>query len=219
MTQLIRRFYQTDSSIFQRLKGGDGIPLLFLRVFLAFIFIPAGYSKLNFGAQDIGFFEQFLANPQVVSWFANPDWGLGLPAAGLLAFLAGWSEFLGGWLLLFGLFTRLICIPLMITMIVAATTAHWEQGWHVLPESKLTVPWEWRTDLIEQANQRKSKANEVLKEHADYQWVTETGAITILKNGIEFAATYFLMLMVLFFYGGGRYLSLDHYLKKQLSKN
>jgi uncharacterized membrane protein YphA (DoxX/SURF4 family) len=38
-----------------------------------------------------------------------------------------------------------------------------------------------------------------------------------LKNGIEWAATYFLMLLTLFFYGGGR-LSVDHALSKYLLK-
>jgi len=80
----------------------------------------------------------------------------------------------------------------MITMIVAATSSvHWPNGWHALPENKLTVPWEWRTDLIEEANTRKSKAKTILKEHSNYEWITSTGSVTILKNGIEFAATYF----------------------------
>ena len=122
------------------------------------------------------------------------------------------TELLGGWLILFGLLTRLMSLPLMITMVVAATTAHWDAGWHALPESKLTVPWEWRMDLIEQGGERKAAAKSLLQRHGNYGWLTEAGSITILKNGIEFAATYFVMLMVLFFYGGGRYFSLDFWL-------
>lgn len=194
-----------------KLVALDGLPLLLLRIYLAPIMIYAGYGKLQFGA-DVGFFQQFLADPSVVAWFGNPDWGLGLPAPDLMAFLAGWTEFLGGWFLLLGLFTRLFALPLMFTMIIAATTAHWDNGWHALPEAKLTVPWEWRTDLIEQGNERKEVAKSLLKRHGNYTYLTEAGSFTVLKNGIEFAATYFAMLLVLFFYGGGRYVSLDYWL-------
>ncbi len=200
--------------ILDRLKALDFTAPLLLRIFLAPIFIYAGYGKLQLGVADVSFFEMFLAKPSVVGWFGNPDWGLGLPFPNLLAFMAGWTEFLGGWFLLFGFMVRLISIPLMVTMIVAATTAHWDNGWHALPESKLTAPWEWRVDKIEEAQKRKTKAIEVLKEHGNYQWLTEHGSITVLKNGIEFAATYFLMLLALFFLGAGRFFSLDYWLSK-----
>lgn len=189
-------------------------PLL-LRIFLAPIFIMAGYGKLQLGASDVGFFERFTADPNVVAWFGNPDWGLGLPAPELMAFMAGWTEFLGGWLLLAGLLTRYIAIPLMFTMIVAATTAHWENGWHALPENKLMVPWEWKADMIKEANIRKNKAKEILKKHSNYDWITEYGSITILKNGIEFSATYFLMLLALMFMGGGKVVSLDYWIARK----
>ncbi len=200
-------------SLIKKLASLDGLPLLLLRIYLAPILIYAGYGKLQLGA-DVEGFQRLLADPGVVSWFGNPDWGLGLPAPDLLALLAGWTEFLGGWLILLGLFTRLLAAPLMITMVVAATTAHWENGWHALPESKLTVPWEWRVDLIEQANERKEAAKSLLKRHGNYSYLTGAGSITVLKNGIEFAATYFVMLMVLFFYGGGCWFSLDYWLAR-----
>lgn len=217
MSNVASSICQTYHSVLAGLKIADGLPLLLIRIFLAPIFIMAGYEKLNLGADDVGFFESFLADPSVVSWFGNPDWGLGLPFPEFLAFLAGWSELVGGWLLLFGLFTRVISIPLMVTMIVATTTVHWDKGWHALPESKLTVPWEWRVDLIEEGNARKSRIEGILEEHSNYDWITSAGSVTILKNGIEFAATYFLMLLTLFFYGGGRFLSVDYYLKKYFS--
>ena len=200
--------------ILDRLKALDFTASLLLRIFLAPIFIYAGYGKLQLGVADVSFFEMFLAKPNVVNWFGNPDWGLGLPFPDLLAFMAGWTEFLGGWFLLFGIMVRLISIPLMITMIVAATTAHWDNGWHTLPETKLTVPWEWRVDKIEEAQKRKTKAVEILKQHGNYSWLTQHGSITILKNGIESAAIYFLMLLALFFMGAGRYLSVDYWLGK-----
>jgi uncharacterized membrane protein YphA (DoxX/SURF4 family) len=103
-------------------------------------------------------------------------------------------------------------------MIIAAVTAHWQYGWHALPESSLTVPWEWRQDLIDGAIERRDAARGLLKEHGNYSWLTETGSITILKNGIEFAATYFIMLLSLFFTGAGRYVSIDYYLSSNLLK-
>lgn len=202
-------------SIKQSLSVLDGIPLLLLRIYLAPILIFAGYGKLQLGSESAIGLQKLLADPDVVSWFGNSDWGLGLPAPEFLAFMAGWTELLGGWLLLFGLLTRFISLPLMVTMIVAATTAHWDNGWHALPEGKLTVPWEWRVDLIDEASERKSAATALLKRHGNYDWLTEAGSITVLKNGIEFAATYFIMLMVLFFYGGGRIFSLDYWLFRE----
>ena len=211
----MNNFYR---SAVDKLGHIDFLPLVLLRIFLAPIFIMAGYGKLQLGAElapGTSVFERLLADPEVVSWFGNADWGLGLPVPELLAFLAGWTEFLGGWLLLLGLFTRVFSLALMLAMLVAATTAHWEQGWHALPETKLTVPWEWRMDLIEQASERKAAAKDLLKRHGNYAWLTEAGSITVLKNGVEFAATYALMLMVLFFFGAGRYASLDYWLSRR----
>ncbi|MGS2724392.1 HvfX family Cu-binding RiPP maturation protein [Porticoccus sp. GXU_MW_L64] len=179
-------------------------PLLF-RVYLAPIMIMAGWGKLkNF--------------EDTAAWFGNPDWGLGMPMPEVMTALAGGSEFVGGILLLIGLATRIVTIPLMIAMLVAAVTAHWQYGWHALPESTLTMPWEWRTDLIDEAGDIKSAAKSILKKHGNYSWLTSAGSITILKNGIEFAATYFIMLLSLLFTGGGRYVSVDYWLCRKCSK-
>ena len=59
-------------------------------------------------------------------------------------------------------------------------------------------------------------AKSLLREHGNYSWLTETGNFVVLNNGIEFAATYFVMLLALLFIGGGRYVSLDHYLYRHL---
>lgn len=171
---------------------------LALRIYLAPIFIIAGWHKLQSLDSTAYYFGEIL----------------GLPAPMLMATLAGITEFAGGIALLLGLALRLACIPLMVTMVVAAATAHWENGWHALPETQLTVPWEWRTDLIEEAQSRKDAAKFLLKEHGNYTWLTETGSFTVLKNGIEFAATYFIMLLVLFFNGAGAYLSIDYWLAR-----
>lgn len=182
-------------------KALDFLAPLLLRIFLAPIFIIAGYGKLAALEDTAYYFGEYL----------------GLPAPMLMAVLAGAAEFFGGIAILIGLAVRWFAIPLMFTMIVAAGTAHWDNGWHALPETTLTVPWEWRTDKIEEAVIRRDKARELLEEHGNYDWLTEHGSITILKNGIEFAATYFLMLLVLFFSGGGRYVSVDYWLAKRFS--
>lgn len=216
MSSSLISFANAINSGFERLRVpfAFSAPLL-IRIFLAPIFIKAGYGKLQLGAGDVSLLQRLMPDPNVVAWFGNPDWGLGLPAPELMVFLAGWTEFLGGWLLLFGLLTRYIAIPLMFTMIVAAATAHWDKGWHALPESKLTVPWEWNTEAIVEASKRKEKAVAILKEHGNYAWLTEYGSITILKNGIEFAATYFLMLLALLYLGGGKYMSADYWLGRK----
>lgn len=186
-------------TLMDKSKPLDFIAPLLLRIFLAPIFILAGYGKLTALEDTAYYFGEFL----------------GMPAPMLMAFLAGAAEFFGGIAILVGLATRWFAIPLMFTMIVAAATAHWQNGWHALPETTLTVPWEWRMDMIEGAVERREMAREILKEHGNYGWLTEYGSITILKNGIEFAATYFLMLLVLFFYGGGRYVSMDYWVLKK----
>lgn len=201
------------SQLYTRYKGllthtlpFDGLAPLLLRLFLAPIFIQAGYGKLS-------------ALDTTAAWFGNPDYGLGLPFPELMAWLAGSAELIGGWMLLLGLATRLSALPLMFTMLVAAVSAHWQFGWHALPEATLTVPWEWRQDLIDGAIERRDAARFLLKEHGNYDWLTQTGSITVLKNGIEFAATYFVMLLSLFFTGGGRYFSLDYWLAKHITSN
>lgn len=171
-----------------------------LRLYLAPVFILAGMNKLG-NAENVAAYFEFL----------------GVPAPGLMVYVAGLSELVGGILLIPGIAVRLVTIPLMFTMIVAAGTAHWENGWHVLPETELTMPWEWREDLIDDAVERRSRARSILREHGNYKWLTEAGSITILKNGIEWAATYFLMLLTLFFSGAGR-LSVDHAVSKYLPK-
>lgn len=185
--------------IFDKLKTFNFLGALALRIYLAPIFILAGWHKLQALDDTAYYFGEML----------------GLPAPMLMATLAGLVEFIGGIALLLGLAVRFLAIPLMFTMIVAASTAHWENGWHALPETMLTVPWEWRTDLIDEAQTRKDAAKSLLKNHGNYSWLTEAGSITVLKNGIEFAATYFIMLLVLFFIGAGRYFSIDYWLARK----
>lgn len=138
-----------------------------------------------------------------IEWFGNPDWGLGLPAPALMAWAAVLSEAGGAVLLLLGLATRWICVPLMITMAVAALTVHWEHGWAAIAETAA-------------AQERLAAATSLLREHGNYEWLTDSGEFVILNNGIEFAATYFVMLLALFFLGGGRLVSVDYWLARRL---
>lgn len=186
-------------SLLDTTRTVDFLAPLALRVYLAPIFILAGWGKLNSLENTAYYFGEHL----------------GIPFPELMALLAGATEFFGGIALLIGLATRWAALPLMLTMVVAAVTAHWANGWHALPETTLTVPWEWRMDLIEGAQQRKEVATAILSEHGNINWLTETGSFTILKNGIEFAATYFIMLLVLFFYGAGK-ASADHIISKKM---
>ena len=65
-----------------------------------------------------------------------------------------------------------------------------------------------------EAAERLSRARSILKENGNYEWLTEQGSFVVLNNGIEFAATYFIMLLALFFIGGGRYVSIDYWIAR-----
>ncbi|CAA0096076.1 Putative oxidoreductase CatD [Halioglobus japonicus] len=195
----------------------DFLAPLLLRLYLAPIFISAGLTK-------------FVAFDDTVSWFGNEDWGLGLPLPWLMAFLAVFAELVGGFMLLFGLATRYTAIPLMITMLVAIFSVHWDSGWFAIapsdpatsmarPLAAIGIPAAERSiENSREVGKRLDAARSLLRKHGNYSWLTGKGNIVILNNGIEFGATYFLMLLVLFFTGGGRYVSLDYWLAGWLSK-
>lgn len=226
---MIKTLTSTYKNSLEKLVIFDGIPPLLLRLILAPVMIIAGYSKLNLSGDSTGIIDLFLASPDVVAWFGNEQWGLGLPFPDLLAFLAGWSEFLGGWLLIIGLFTRVITIPLMFTMIVAASTVHWGNGWFAItptnPQTSSAQVFNWLSlpgakNSLEnslEAKERIDKINDLVIEHGYPDYLFEKGKPVILNNGIEFSAIYFVMLLSLFFTGGGRFVSLDYWfsLKQQ----
>jgi uncharacterized membrane protein YphA (DoxX/SURF4 family) len=128
--------------------------------------------------------------------------------------LAATAETLGAILLLLGLFTRWISIPLMITMVVAAATVHWHNGWLAIAEGADSL---FATGRTIGAIERLDRAKTILQEHGNYDWLTQNGSLVILNNGIEFAVTYFIMLLTLFFIGAGRWVSLDHWLARWAS--
>ena len=190
------------ASLYQKLlnmsRYFDGVAPLALRIYLAPVLMQAGYNKL-------AHFDD------TVAWFANPDWGLGLPMPAVMAGLAAGTQFFGAILLLLGLATRLISIPLMVTMLVAAFTVHWPNGWLAIADGSSWLA----NDRVLEAGDKLAKAKEILQEHGNYDWLTSSGNLAVLNNGIEFAATYFIMLLALFTLGGGRYTSLDYFIAKR----
>ena len=182
-------------------KSADFLGPLALRLYLVPVFWVAGMNKVN------GF-------ENTAAWFGNPDWGLGLPFPTLLAGLATGTEVLGAIALLVGLGTRWFAIPLMVTMLVAMLKVHWHNGWQAIADPMSP----FANANVDGAIDRLSKAKSLLREHGNYDWLTETGNFVVSNNGMEWAGTYFVMLLALFFVGSGR-LSLDHLIGKRLSSN
>lgn len=195
--------------ILDAFRAIDFLGPLALRLYLAPVFWVAGTNKLaNFET--------------TVLWFGNPDWGLGLPLPALMVGLAAGTEVIGAILLVIGFAVRWISIPLMVTMCVAAITAHWANGWQAVANSGAAFASEhlgiFRFEDAGGALERLNSAKEILKDYGNYDWLTSEGALVIANNGIEWAATYFIMLLVLFFIGAGKYVSIDHWLARRFRR-
>ena len=193
-----------------------GVVSVTLRLVLGPVLIGAGWEKIsgdNWFSQDLLPFP-FNVIPVELSWF-----------------LASWTEFIGGICLLLGLATRLWAIPLAVTMLVAAGSVHWDNGWPAVAPSnpaQICVPdteAHAQSNILQryikcynvnertiEASKRLSRAKSILREHGNYSYLNGSGSIVKLNNGIEFAMMYFAMLMALLIIGGGRYFSLDYYL-------
>ncbi len=194
MNERLNRLYD----FLERTRAADFLAPLALRLYLAPVFWMAGTNKL--GSMD-----------STIEWFGNPDWGLGLPFPALMAWLAALTETGGAVLLLIGLAVRWVSMPLMITMLVAMFTVHWQNGWLAIAEGAQSL---FANERSIAALERLDRIKDILHAHGNYDWLTEHGSVVILNNGIEFAATYFVMLLVLFFYGAGRYVSADYWIKR-----
>lgn len=100
-------------------SGAINAGLLVLRVGLGVLMVPHGYDKIKNFDQYSTQFINFLGLGSKVS--------LGLDI---------FAEFFCGLLVIFGLFTRLACIPLIIAMLVAVFMAHnaeiFGQGEHAM---------------------------------------------------------------------------------------
>ena len=190
MNALAGWYRSIHNAIFPRLQYLDGLAPLAIRLYLVPVFWMAGTQKIA-GMEN------------TVEWFGNTEWGLGLPLPWLMAHLAAYTEAIGALLLLLGLATRWISIPLMITMLVAIFAVHWENGWAAIADSS-----------AQEVAVRLGAAKEILREHGNYSWLTEKGNFVVLNNGIEFGVTYFVMLLALLFTGGGRFTSADYYLSR-----
>lgn len=82
---------------------------LAVRIVVGWVFLWTGWQKLHFLPQMIDNFR---------SW--------GIPAPEILTPFVSGVEFVGGLLLLIGLLTRFISVPMMIIMIVAIVSAKWD---------------------------------------------------------------------------------------------
>lgn len=197
----VARLTHRAQDLLDRTRALDFLAPLLLRLYLVPVFWMAGTQKL-------GNIESTAA------WFGNPDWGLGLPAPLLLAWLAALTEAGGALCYLAGFAVRWVSLPLMFTMVVAAVTVHWEHGWLAIAEKMGPLANE-RTML---AIERLEEAKAILREHGDFAHLTEHGNIVVLNNGIEFAATYFIMCLALFFIGAGRWTSVDWWIARRFRR-
>lgn len=217
MNNIVTSYNQLYDRVFGLVSNHlGGVVSISLRLILGPVLIGAGWGKItgdNWFSQDLLPFP-FSVIPVELSWF-----------------LASWTEFVGGICLLLGLGTRLWAIPLAVTMLVAAGSVHWDNGWPAVAPSnpaQICIP---DTDAHAQSNilqryikcynvnertieasERLSRAKSILREHGNYGYLNGSGSIVKLNNGIEFAMMYFAMIMGLLIIGGGRYLSLDYYL-------
>ena len=194
-------FLKRMQSLLDSTRTVDFLGPLALRLYLAPVFWFAGMNKFNS-------FEDTAA------WFGNPDWGLGLPFPTLMAGLATGAEVLGAIALVVGLGTRWFAVPLMFTMLVAIAKVHGHNGWQAIADPMSP----WANANVEGAVDRLGKAKSLLREHGNYDWLTETGNFVVSNNGFEWAATYFVMLLALFFIGSGK-LSVDQLIAGRFSKS
>jgi len=214
------------NNFLNKLPNFDGVPALLIRLYLAPVFIMAGFNKTQLLNEEVSGIASFMADPNIIAWFGNSEWGLGLPFPALLANLVILAEFFGGWLLLVGALTRLISIPLMFTMIMAASTVHAPNGWFAItptnPDASAAKMMTWigfeqaeaSLENSVETGKRIVAMRDILENNGNTDWLYENGNIVVLNNGIEFSATYFIMLLALFFIGAGRYTSVDYYMSK-----
>ena len=105
----LKSYYQID----QKINGLKDVPSLIMRLILAYgFYIPAKMKWANMEG--------------IASWFEIMSY----PLPVLNAYLAASTEALGVVLLIIGLGTRMISIPLIIVMIIAISTVHIGNGFN-----------------------------------------------------------------------------------------
>jgi len=107
----LKDFYLELSILFNYFQS---FSLLFARLALAYGFYEPALTKWN----------NF---DTTTEWFSS----LGIPFASLATLLTASIEIMGVVLLVLGLFTRLITVPLMIVMFIASITVHLSNGFSV----------------------------------------------------------------------------------------
>ena len=104
LQKLVRSYIGFASSL-------KDIPPLLFRLTLAYGFFGPAYQKVTHFADTIKFFES-----------------IGIPAPEINAYMATATEVTGIVLVLFGLATRFIAVPMIVIMVVAIKTVHWANG-------------------------------------------------------------------------------------------
>jgi uncharacterized membrane protein YphA (DoxX/SURF4 family) len=181
------------NSALERARQLDFIVLLTIRLYL----LPTLYEGAH--AKVTGF-------SGVVEWFgaSAAQGGLGLPLPYVMATLATGTEVAGLVCIALGLFTRVVSIPLMILMMVAGFSVHWAHGWAAIADKTTEASLRLDGMMTWLAHDFPGRFN----------YLTQLGDPVILNNGMEFSITYGVLLLVLFFFGAGRYVSVDHWMRK-----
>ncbi len=101
----MRQFIADKASrLLEWLHRIEWIGPLVVRVVFGYFWLETGIAKVH---NLDGFTQRFVG------------WGIPFPA--FSAGLSAWTELVGGLLIMLGLFTRLVCIPMLINMAVAVT--------------------------------------------------------------------------------------------------
>ena len=109
-TTMIIKLWKTANLILDRIASYLPDPLLLgIRLYWGWQFFITGKGKLGNLEGTTGFFSE-----------------LGIPFPKLNAIMAGSTECFGGLLLLVGLFSRVVSVPLIATMVVAYLTTEME---------------------------------------------------------------------------------------------
>ena len=99
MVQLLKRWINAAPGLAASL---DWLAPLLMRIYFGYFWAETGWGKIH----NLNAFAQ-----RFVGW--------GIPYPHISAALSGYTEWIGGILLMLGLFTRLVSIPLMFNMFVA----------------------------------------------------------------------------------------------------
>ena len=69
----------------------------------------------------------------------------------------------------------------MVTMLVAAFAVHAKPGWPAIADPMSP----FANASVQGAIERLDKARDLLRDHGNYDWLTETGNFVVSNNGME----------------------------------